>query len=115
MRYIRLDSLMNKRLSFRTMLTKMTFVMTSVAGLMLDSTCFVLGLPFGTFIPAHVLVKFHFKAFIALSRSSGIFCENRTLRFDRLASMLCLLDSQLYCGLFLCKQSTFSEINFFVF
>jgi hypothetical protein len=74
---------MNERLSFRTMLTKMTFVMASVAGLMLDYTCFVLGLPFGTFIPAHVVVKFHFKAFIALSRSSRIFCKNWTLQFTK--------------------------------
>jgi hypothetical protein len=74
---------MNEILSFRTMLTKMTFVMASVAGLMLDSTYFVLGLPFGTFIPAHVVVKFHFKAFIALSRSSRIFCENWTLQFTK--------------------------------
>jgi hypothetical protein len=65
---------MNERLSFRTILTKMTFVTISVASLMLDSTYFVLGLPLGTFILAYVLVKYHFKAFVALSRSSRIFC-----------------------------------------
>jgi hypothetical protein len=60
-------------LSFRTILTKVTFVMTSVASLMLDSICFVLGLPLGTFILTHVLVKCHFEAFDTLSRTSGIF------------------------------------------
>jgi hypothetical protein len=43
-----------------------TFVMTSVESLMLDSTFFVLGLPLGTFILAHVLVKCHLEAFVAL-------------------------------------------------
>jgi hypothetical protein len=33
---------------------------------MLDPTSFVLGLPLGTFILAHVLVKCHLKAFVAL-------------------------------------------------
>jgi hypothetical protein len=75
---------MNERLSFKTIVTKMTFVTASAAGLMLDSTCFVLRLPLGTFILAHVLVKCHFKAFVALSRSSGIFCQNQTLRFTKL-------------------------------
>jgi hypothetical protein len=56
-----------------TILTKMTFVTTSVEGLMLDSTCFIFGLPLGTFILAHVLVKCHFKAFVALSTCSEIF------------------------------------------
>jgi hypothetical protein len=49
----------------------------------LDSTFFVLGIPLGTIILAHVLVKCHFEAFIALSRSSGIFCQNRTIRFAK--------------------------------
>jgi hypothetical protein len=62
--YIIIDNLMNESLSFRTILTKVTFIMASVASLMLDSTCFVLGL--GTFILAHVLVKCHFEAFVAL-------------------------------------------------
>jgi hypothetical protein len=44
-RYISLDNLMNERLSFRTILTKVTFVTIGVASLMLDSICFVLGLP----------------------------------------------------------------------
>jgi hypothetical protein len=57
---------MNESLSFRTILTKVTFVMTSVASLMIDSTCFVFGLPLGTFILAHVLVKCHLEAFVAL-------------------------------------------------
>jgi hypothetical protein len=34
-----------------------TFVTASVASLILDSTCFVLTLPLGTFILAYVLVK----------------------------------------------------------
>jgi hypothetical protein len=64
-----IDNLMNESLSFRTILTKVTFVTASVASLMLDSTCFVLGLPLGTFILAYVLVKCHFEAFVALSMS----------------------------------------------
>jgi hypothetical protein len=44
-----------------------TFVTVSVASLMFDSTCFVLGLSLGTFILAHVLVKCHLEAFVALS------------------------------------------------
>jgi hypothetical protein len=43
---------------------------------MLYSTCFVLGLPFGTFILAHVLIKCHFEAFVALSKGSVIFYRN---------------------------------------
>jgi hypothetical protein len=73
MRYI-IDNLMNESLRFRTILTKVTFVMASVASLMIDSTCFVLGLPLGNFILAHVVVKCHFEAFVPLSRSSRIFC-----------------------------------------
>jgi hypothetical protein len=65
---------MNESLSFRTIVTKVTFVTASVASLMLNSTCLVLGLPLGAFILAHVLVKCHFEAFVALSRSSRIFC-----------------------------------------
>jgi hypothetical protein len=57
---------MNESLSFTTILTKVTFVMASEASLVLDSTFFVLGLPLGTFILAHVLVKCHFEAFVAL-------------------------------------------------
>jgi hypothetical protein len=64
--YIIIDNLINESLCFRTILTKVTFVMTSVASLMLDSTFFVLGLPLGTFILAHVLVKCHLEAFVAL-------------------------------------------------
>jgi hypothetical protein len=100
-----------------------TFVTTSVASLMLDPTCFVLGLPLGTFILTHVLVKCHLEAFVTLFRSSRIFYQNRILRFtksdessfDRLASTLLLLNNQLYCDLFLYNQSTFSKISFFVF
>ncbi len=66
MKYIIIDNLMNESLSFRTILTKVTFVTASVASLMLDSTCFVLGLPLGTFILVHVLVKCHLEAFVAL-------------------------------------------------
>jgi hypothetical protein len=72
--YIIIDNLMNESLSFRIIFTKMTFVMVSVASLMLDSTCSILGLLIGTFILAHVLVKFHFEAFVALYKNSGIFC-----------------------------------------
>jgi hypothetical protein len=61
------DKLMNESLSFRTILTKMTFVTVSVAYLMLDPTCFILELPLGTFILTHVLVKCHLEAFVALS------------------------------------------------
>jgi hypothetical protein len=75
-RYIRIDNLMNEDLSFRRILTKVTFVTTSVASLILDSTCFVLGLLLGTFILAHVLVKCHFEAFVVLSKSSRILCQN---------------------------------------
>jgi hypothetical protein len=57
---------MDESLSFETILTKVTFTTASVASLMLDSTSFVLGLPLGTFILAHVLVKCHFEAFVAL-------------------------------------------------
>ena len=57
MRYINFDNLMNESLSFRTILTNVTFVTASVACLILDYTCFVLGLPLGTFILAHVHVK----------------------------------------------------------
>jgi hypothetical protein len=66
MRYINFDNLINKSLSFRTILTKMTFVTAIVAYLMLDTTCFVLGMPLGTFILPHVLVKCHLEAFVAL-------------------------------------------------
>jgi hypothetical protein len=58
---------MNESLSFRTILTKVTFVTASVAYLMLDPICFVLGLPLGTFILTHVLVKCHLEAFAALT------------------------------------------------
>jgi hypothetical protein len=74
MRYINFDNIMNESLSFRTILTKVTFVTTSVAYLMFDPTCFVLGMPLDTFILAHVLVKCYFKASVALARSSRIFC-----------------------------------------
>jgi hypothetical protein len=43
-----------------------TFVTASVAYLMFDPTCLVSGLLLSTFILAHVLVKCHLKAFIAL-------------------------------------------------
>jgi DMSO/TMAO reductase YedYZ heme-binding membrane subunit len=74
MRYININNLMNESLSFRAILTKVTFVMVSVASLMIDPTCFALRLPLGTFILAHVLVKCHLEAFVALSRNSEIFC-----------------------------------------
>jgi hypothetical protein len=67
---------MNESLSFRKILTKVTFLTACVESLMFDSTCFVLGVPFGAFIFNHALVKCHFKAFVALSSSFGIFCRN---------------------------------------
>jgi hypothetical protein len=73
MRCIIIDNLMNESLSFRTIFTKVTFVRTGVASLMLDSICFVLVLPLDTFILAHVLVKCQFKDFVALSKSSRVF------------------------------------------
>jgi hypothetical protein len=79
-RYI-IDNLINESLSFRVILTEVTFVTAGVASLMLDSTFFVLRLPLDTFILAHVLVKCHFEAFAALSRSSRIFCRNQTIWF----------------------------------
>jgi hypothetical protein len=83
MSYINIDNLMNESLSFRAILTKVTFVMASVASLMLDPTCFVLGLPLDTFILANVLVKCHLESFVALYRSSRIFCRNRILWFAK--------------------------------
>jgi hypothetical protein len=55
---------------------------------MFDSTCFVLGMPLGTFILAHVLIKCHFKVFVALFRNSGIFCQNRILQFSKPDSLV---------------------------
>jgi hypothetical protein len=78
-RYISIDILKNESLSFRTILTKVTFVTASIASLMIDSTYFVLGFLLGTFILAHVLIKCHLEAFAALSRSSEIFYQNRIL------------------------------------
>jgi hypothetical protein len=57
---------MNESLSFRTILTKVTFVTPSVTYLMLDPTCFVLEMSLDTLILPHVLVKCHLKAFVAL-------------------------------------------------
>jgi hypothetical protein len=66
MRYINFDNLMNEKLSFRAILTKVTFVTASVAYLMLDPTCFVLEMPLGTSILPRVLVKCHLEVFVAL-------------------------------------------------
>jgi hypothetical protein len=74
---------MNKNLSFRVILTKVTFITVSVASLMLDPTYFILGLPLDTFILAHVLVKCHLEAFVTLSRSYRIFCQNQILCFAK--------------------------------
>jgi hypothetical protein len=86
--YIIIDNLINESLSFRIILTKGTFVTTSVTSLMLDSTCFVLGLPLGTLILAHVLVKCHLEAFVTLLQSSKIFCQNQILKFAKPDSMV---------------------------
>jgi hypothetical protein len=83
MRYIKFDNLMNKSLIFRTILTKVKFITASVAYLMLDPTCFVLRMPLDTFIHPHVLVKYHLEAFVALSWSSKICCQNQILRFAK--------------------------------
>jgi hypothetical protein len=83
MRYINLDNLMNESLSFRTILTKVTFVMASVAYFIFDPTWFVLGMPLGTFILPHVLVKCHLETFVTLPWSSKIFWQNRILRFAK--------------------------------
>jgi hypothetical protein len=98
MRYIIIDNLMNGSLSFRVILTKMTFVTTSVASLMLNSTYFDIGLPLGTFILAHVLIKCHFEAFVALFRSSDFFCQNRILWFPKSDSPI--LTDLLWCFFF---------------
>jgi hypothetical protein len=66
MRYINFGNLMNESLSFKIILTKVTFVTVSVAYLMLDSTCFVLRMPFDTFILSHVLIKCRLEVFVAL-------------------------------------------------
>jgi hypothetical protein len=79
---------MNESLGFRALLTKVTFVKTSVASLMLDSTCFFLRLPLDTFNLAHVLIKCHFEVFAALSRSSKIFYQNWTIRFAKLDTLV---------------------------
>jgi hypothetical protein len=75
---------------------------------MLNSTFFVLGLLLGTFIFAHVLVKYHLEAFVALCRSSNIFCQNQILQFAKSDSSVLtdllrrfFLDRQLYFGIFL--------------
>jgi hypothetical protein len=83
MRYINFDNLMNESLSFRTILTKVTFVTASVAYLMLDPTCFVPGMPLGTFILPHVIVKCHLEVFVVLPWSSEFFWLNRILRFAK--------------------------------
>jgi hypothetical protein len=74
MRYISIDILKNESLSFRTILTKASFVTTCVASLMLNPTCFVLRLSLGTFILVYKLVKYRFEAFVALTISSEFFC-----------------------------------------
>jgi hypothetical protein len=85
-RYINFDNLMSESLSFRTILTKMTFVTASIAYLMLDPTCFILRMPLDTFIFPYVFVKCHLEPFVALPWSSEIFCQNRILRFAKLDS-----------------------------
>jgi hypothetical protein len=74
---------MNEILSFSIILTKINFVTANVASLIIDSTCFVLGLPFVIFILTHILVKCHLKTFITLSWGSKIFWRNQILRFAK--------------------------------
>jgi hypothetical protein len=57
---------MNERLSFRIILTKVTFITTSVVYLTLDPTCFILVLPLGTFILTHALIQCYLEDFVAL-------------------------------------------------
>jgi hypothetical protein len=64
--YIIIDNLINKSLSFKTIITKVAFITASIASLMINSTCFIFGLPLGTLILAHILVKCHLEAFVAL-------------------------------------------------
>jgi hypothetical protein len=113
---------MNESLSFRTILTKVTFLTTSVANLMLDSTCFVLYcLLVLLFLPMYLSTTtlkhlLHCpKVLIFLLKLDILICQTIHSDFDRLALMLLHLDRELYCTLFLCNQSTFSEINFFIF
>jgi hypothetical protein len=75
MRYIIIGNLMNESLSFRTILTKVTFFTTSVASLILDPICFIFGFLFDTSTLAHEPLKCHFEAFIALSRDSKFFAK----------------------------------------
>jgi hypothetical protein len=82
-RYISIDILTNESLSFRIIHIKVTFVTVSVASLMLNSICFVLGFLLDTFILTHVLVKCHLEAFVALYSSSEIFYRNRILWFAK--------------------------------
>jgi hypothetical protein len=91
MRYIDFDNLMNESLSFTTILTKVTFVTTSVAYLMHDPTCFVFLMPLGTFILSHVL----------LPKPDTPVCQTGQSSFNRLALKLLFLDKQLYCVFFL--------------
>jgi hypothetical protein len=76
MRYIIIKQLMSGSLSFRTIFTDVTFITTSVASSMLDSVCFVIGLPFGASTLAHVSLKCCFEAFVVLPSGSEIFCKN---------------------------------------
>jgi hypothetical protein len=86
-----------------------TFVTASIASLMLDSTCFVLGLPLSTFILAHVLFKCHLEAFVALSRSSEIFCQNRILWFTKSDSPIL---TNLLCSFFFWTESYIAAFFF---
>jgi hypothetical protein len=79
MRYIIIDNLMNENLRFRAILTKMTFVTSSVASLILDYTYFVFGLPFSTTTLTHVSLKCHFESFVALLRGFETLYRNGTL------------------------------------
>jgi hypothetical protein len=87
-RYINFDNLISESLSFRTILTKVTFVTLSVAYLMLDPTCFIIGMPLGTFILPHVLVKCHLEALLHCPEVLKFYAEtgysglpNRTVQF----------------------------------
>jgi hypothetical protein len=85
-------------LSFRIILTNVTFVTTSVASLILDSSCFVFGFPFSASTLGHVSLKCCFEVFVALSSGSEIFCRNRIIRFVKLDPQI--LADLLHCFFF---------------
>jgi hypothetical protein len=75
-------------LNFRIILTNVTFVTTSVASLILDSSCFVFGFPFSASTLGHVSLKcclkylLHYLVVLKFSAETESFgLSNWTLRF----------------------------------